>query len=1282
MGNGVCRAAAILAFLVGAASAVPLTWDADLGTGGLQDGGGTWDTSTSRWWTGSGYTTWSNSNPDSATFGVGGPAAGTVTLGEPITAGGITFNAPASYTVSGDTLTLAGPPTIAANVNATIASALAGTGFTKTGNGFLTLGGPSANTYAGTTVLSAGKLVLAKPAGVNAIGGDLTVATSANWIVGSATGNGVELAAAEQIPDSAAITFSGTDWCGFRPKGFNETLAGISCTNGKGVIENFGYNQPNAGQNATLTINNASNYTYNGWIRNVDNVGTSTLAVAKGGAGTLTLQGNLIFYTGPTTVSAGTLKLADATAFSSPITLSGGTVEFSLSGANSYTYAKPIAGGAGSLAKTGTGTLTLASSETYNGATTISQGTLRLQMAPATPLPGSALWLDGADASTLFKDTLGTQPVAASNDPVALWRDKSGNARDAVQATVANQPTYQIAVQNGLSVVRFDAANDGMATGLSVAGGDLSAFVVYDFRGTDTGMHRAIQGTANWLVGPYSGQYRYYAGNWVGAPPSAVQNQFVYQTAVQGSNAATNYVNGVSYGNLAGVTYPGILRLGSATGNPPYPEPLNGDIAEVLAYNTPLTPAQRSSVEAYLALKWLGTGTAQNVLPTNTAVAIASGATLEVSSGSQTIGSLADSGGGGGSVVLNNATLVTGGSGASTLFSGTISGNGSLGKAGGGTFTLTGNNTYIGPTTVAAGTLQVGNGGTSGTLGTGSVTNDASLVFNRSDNLVVSNLIGGTGSVTKTGAGTLSYMGPGTYSGATIISQGTLRLLAAPSAPLAGSALWLDGSDASTLFKDTAGTQPVASPNDPVALWKDKSGNARNATQAIAANQPTYQAAVQNGLSAVRFDAANDGMLSGLAATGGDLSVFAVYDFRGTDTGLHRAIQGSNNWLLGPYAGQYRYHAGNWVGTPPGVTQYQFIYQTAVQNATLATNYVNGTSYGTLANPIYPGTVSLGGSGMYPGEILNGDIAELLVYTTALTAAQRQAVEAYLASKWFGVGASSNILPVGSAVQIANGATLDLNGVAQTIASLADGGGGGGGAVINSAAATPLALTFDPAAGSTTFSGTIGDGSVANAISLVKNGLGTQVLSGTNTYHGTTTVNQGALFINGSITSPVTVTGGLLGGSGTIIGDVTVNGGTISAGTSPGHLTLNASLVSLNATLLAELGGTGQGTTYDWIEVIGQVTLAGLIDVDFVNSFIAAPGMSFDILTASGGITNPTLSGVAFDYYGADFGWPWVAEIVSLGGSAEALRLTASPEPATLTLLALGGLALLRRRRR
>ncbi len=127
--------------------------------------------------------------------------------------------------------------------------------------------------------------------------------------------------------------------------------------------------------------------------------------------------------------------------------------------------------------------------------------------------------------------------------------------------------------------------------------------------------------------------------------------------------------------------------------------------------------------------------------------------------------SLAGSGG----LVLTNGTLTVNNASGST-FSGGVSGGGTLAKVGAGTLTLTGSAGHGGGTSISGGTLRVGAGGTSGAIA-GSITNNALLVFNRSDAVTNSSAISGSGAVVVDGGGILTLAGTSSYAGSTTVTN-------------------------------------------------------------------------------------------------------------------------------------------------------------------------------------------------------------------------------------------------------------------------------------------------------------------------------------------------------------------------------------------------------------------------------------------------------------------------------------------------------------------------------
>jgi autotransporter-associated beta strand protein len=98
------------------------------------------------------------------------------------------------------------------------------------------------------------------------------------------------------------------------------------------------------------------------------------------------------------------------------------------------------------------------------------------------------------------------------------------------------------------------------------------------------------------------------------------------------------------------------------------------------------------------------------------------------------------------------------------------------GTAAGGLVRLAGtNDAFTGPWTINPGAiLQVGNGGTTGSLGSGDITLNGSLIFNRGGLLTLPGDISGSGSITLDSGLALTLEGASTYSGPTTVTTGSL----------------------------------------------------------------------------------------------------------------------------------------------------------------------------------------------------------------------------------------------------------------------------------------------------------------------------------------------------------------------------------------------------------------------------------------------------------------------------------------------------------------------------
>jgi hypothetical protein len=233
-----------------------------------------------------------------------------------------------------------------------------------------------------------------------------------------------------------------------------------------------------------------------------------------------------------------------------------------------------------------------------------------------------------------------------------------------------------------------------------------------------------------------------------------------------------------------------------------------------------------------------------------------------------------------------------------------------------------------------------------------------------------------------------------------------ITLLANQSAPafaptdIANLAQWFDFASISSLYQDAAGTTPVTANNDHIAKVLDRSGNNRHATEGGMAG-PTYKTNIQNGRAMALFDVSQ--LIHTFDGAPTNHSIFAVIK-RVSVLASYRGIYGTGDGTTGTMT-MMQLNTDKW-GT----------YSTSNQpaNTTVGTSsavllemvrggsgngifYVNGVADGEYDSTVGQGTKHVGGIG---GQSTNSYIGEILYYAAQLNDTQRQAVEAYVNTKW------------------------------------------------------------------------------------------------------------------------------------------------------------------------------------------------------------------------------------------------------------------------------------------
>ncbi|MCE9591263.1 MAG: autotransporter-associated beta strand repeat-containing protein, partial [Planctomycetes bacterium] len=716
----------------------------------------------------------------------------TYTRGFTVNAGGGGLN----VTTSGQTLTIGtggvaagGLFTVGGAGNTSITSVVSSTGgLTKTGAGTLTLSGN--NTYTGVTTISNGTL---SAGNIVVSGGNSHLGNASSAVV---LGDSSNTGTLSYTGNSATYTRGFTVNAG--GGGLNVTTSGQTLTVGTGGVTAGGL----------FTVGGAGNTT-------VTSVISSTGGIAKTGAGTLKLSGANT-NTGTTTISGGTLEFNDTGVSSTSyyggnISINNGSTmrvtgqRYTFGG---LTFAFDSSGG-GTIDATAVGLGGMVFGDVAGGfPNNFSSNTFQTNGGTRNNITGSgqAINLNGA-ATALFDVATGTDSSSDLTVSAAIWHtfgivQKIGAGRLTLSGD--NHYTGQTKVDVGTLILgSVGALGDGAAAagtgtngnGATTGSGTTSLITVLsgatlDLNGITPNANNAPDGGT--FPSPGGGVQLRLNGSGVGGAGALVNN---------GGSAAT-YGGQVRLQTDTSIGGTGNLTLSNTVIN-------SGGLTKVGAGTLTLSGANTYSGNTTVTTGTLKLGAA-GVIPDgsgNGNVSVA--ATLDLNGFSETINGL--SGAGIVDGTSGTPTFTVGANNQTSTFSGIIkntAGTLALTKTGTGTLTLSGTNTFAGATTISNGTLQLSGGSNrlynSGTTSAAAVdvasgatfdlngnnqtidglTNSGSVtlgsgtltVGNSSGTTTFGGVVSGTGGFSKAGSGTITLTNASTYSGATTVSAGTLKL--------------------------------------------------------------------------------------------------------------------------------------------------------------------------------------------------------------------------------------------------------------------------------------------------------------------------------------------------------------------------------------------------------------------------------------------------------------------------------------------------------------------------
>jgi autotransporter-associated beta strand protein len=541
---------------------------------------------------------------------------------------------------------------------------------------------------------------------------------------------------------------------------------------------------------------------------------------------------------------------------------------------------------------------------------------------------------------------------------------------------------------------------------------------------------------------------------------------------------------------------------------------------------------------------------------------------------------------GGTSAVINNASLVFNHADA-VVFNPIVSGSGSLTQTGSGILVLTSANSSTGPTIISGGTLQIDNGGVNGALGSGPVTDNAALTFDRSDNgLIVGNAISGSGSLTQIGAGIVTLAGTNSFTGSTYVSNGTLSL---------GNSLAIQDS---TLITSGTGTLSFGGLNS--AAVGGLSGGGNLVLTNTASTPVALSAGANNSNTTYSGVIGDNGSGAALIKLGsGDLTLTGSNTYVGSTTitgGTLQVGNGGSGASIGGTSsvldnGRLAFSHSDPQTLAVAVSGSGGLTQAGTGSLTLlgSNTYSGGTT-------ISEGTLQVGnggGAGSMTGAVLDNGTLALSRSDTATFAGV--------------ISGSGGLAELGPGTWVLTGANTFSGATTISSGTLQLGGSGsiaGTSGVLDNgslAFSRSNALTFAPV--------------VSGSGSLTQAGTGNLTLAGGNTFSGVTTISSGSL----TLANPLALQNSTLGtgGSGTLsFGSLT----SATFGGLTGSRTLSLAN-NVSSAVALSVGNNNAGATYSGaLQGTGSLTKvgSGTLLLSGSNSFTGGTTINAGTLEAAG----------------------------------------------------------------